>query len=162
MPLACIPARLQNHASCFTISLPLYVPQALQTLCERLYSPHFGHFVMPGRSSFHTFERLLSRLAFDTFLFGTAMLPTPPLAPSDKPERPSLYKLRYFNNVFRTASLGSVSCFSHVHGPSLRFLPHFGQSPRQSSRQSVFDGISSISCSSTGGRRSSLLSSIKM
>ncbi len=68
-----IPARLQNHASCFTISLPLYVPQALQTLCERLYSPHFGHFVIPGRSSFHTLERLLSRLAFDTFLFGTAM-----------------------------------------------------------------------------------------
>ena len=36
-------------------------------------SPHFGHFTMPGRSSFHTLERLLSLRAFDTFLFGTAI-----------------------------------------------------------------------------------------
>ena len=35
---------------------------------------------MPGRSSFHTFERLLSRLAFDTFLFGTAIPYTSPYA----------------------------------------------------------------------------------
>ena len=73
--LPLIATNAANYASCFTISLPLYVPQALQTLCERLYSPHLGHFVMPGRSSFQTLERLLSRLAFDTFLFGTAMLP---------------------------------------------------------------------------------------
>ena len=62
------------YASCAMISLPLYVPHALHTLCDSVYSPHFGHFVIPGRSSFHTLERLLSLLALDTFLFGTAMI----------------------------------------------------------------------------------------
>jgi hypothetical protein len=55
------------------IVLPLYVPQALQTWCAALYSPHLGHFWIAGASIFQTLERLLSRLAFDTFLYGTAI-----------------------------------------------------------------------------------------
>jgi hypothetical protein len=54
------------------------VPQALQTRCGRRYSPHFEHFTSPGVSSFQCEERLLSLLAFDTLLFGTAMV-TPPV-----------------------------------------------------------------------------------
>lgn len=56
-----------NQSSVLITSLPLYVPHALHTLCARLYSPHLGHFVMPGRSSFQTLERLLSLLALETF-----------------------------------------------------------------------------------------------
>ena len=59
-------------------SRPLYVPQALHTLCERRSAPHFEHFTRPGVSSFQCEERRLSLLAFDVFLFGTAMV-TPPV-----------------------------------------------------------------------------------
>jgi hypothetical protein len=50
------------------------VPQLEQTLWGRLYSPHFEHFAKAGAESFHTEERLLSRLDFDTLVFGTAIL----------------------------------------------------------------------------------------
>lgn len=59
-------------------SRPLYVPQALHTLCERRRAPHFEHFTRLGVSSFQCEERRLSLLAFDVFLFGTAMV-TPPV-----------------------------------------------------------------------------------
>lgn len=41
-----------------------------------MYSPHLGHFTMPGISSFQTLERLLSLRALDTFFFGTAIIHT--------------------------------------------------------------------------------------
>ena len=40
-------------------------------------APQLGHLMTPGAVSFHTEERLLSRLCLDTLPFGTAML-TPP------------------------------------------------------------------------------------
>ena len=40
-------------------------------------APQLGHLMMLGASSFQWEERLLSRLALDTFPFGTAMM-TPP------------------------------------------------------------------------------------
>ena len=50
----------------------------------------------------------------------------PPLDLSVKATESFFLKIlfRYFNNVFRIASLGSTSCFSHEHSPSFRFLPH--------------------------------------
>ncbi len=60
----------------------------------------------------------------------------------------------YFSKVLRTASLGSPCVFSHEQSPELRFFPHFGQSPRQSSLQSVFAGSTSRSSSSKGSERS--------
>jgi len=39
-----------------------------------VYAPHCLHLTSVGASSFHTFERLLSLLAFDTLLFGTAIV----------------------------------------------------------------------------------------
>jgi len=38
-----------------------------------LYSPHWEHFTKTGASSRQVLARRLSRLAFDVFLFGTAM-----------------------------------------------------------------------------------------
>ena len=38
-----------------------------------MYSPQFEHLTRFGVDNFHTDERLLSRLALDTFLFGTAI-----------------------------------------------------------------------------------------
>jgi hypothetical protein len=66
------------YASILITSRPLYVPQALQTRCGRRSSPHLEHFTSPGVSSFQWEERRLFRLAFDVFLFGTAMV-TPPV-----------------------------------------------------------------------------------
>jgi hypothetical protein len=67
-----VPHWVQTYASAFITSLPSYLPQALHTLCDKTNSPH-AHFTMPGTFSFHTFERLLSRLALETFFFGTAI-----------------------------------------------------------------------------------------
>jgi hypothetical protein len=41
-----------------------------------LSSPQFSQREKAGADNFHTCERLLSRLAFDTFLFGTAIIRT--------------------------------------------------------------------------------------
>ncbi len=70
---SCRPLSEAAYASTFSTSLPRYVPQFAQTLWRRINVPHFGHFVKAGASNFHTLERLLSRLAFETFFFGTAM-----------------------------------------------------------------------------------------
>jgi hypothetical protein len=55
----------------------LYLPQALQTLWGKWYAPQLGHATMLGALSFQWDERRLSLLAFECFLFGTAMV-TPP------------------------------------------------------------------------------------
>jgi hypothetical protein len=39
-------------------------------------SPHLGQADIPGTVNFQTLERLLSLRAFETFLFGTAMIYT--------------------------------------------------------------------------------------
>jgi hypothetical protein len=49
----------------------------LQTLCGEVSSPQFVHLLNAGASNFQTFERLVSRLALDVFLFGTAMIKPP-------------------------------------------------------------------------------------
>jgi len=73
-----IPRRLFYFDSILITSRPLYVPQALHTLCGSRSSPHLEHLTRPGVSSFQWDERRLSLLAFDVLLFGTAMV-TPPV-----------------------------------------------------------------------------------
>jgi hypothetical protein len=65
----------QSSAFC-TTSLPLYVPHSGQTRWERLNAPQLLHFSIVGGVSFQTLERRLSRLALETFRFGTAMFYT--------------------------------------------------------------------------------------
>ena len=49
----------------------------MQTLCGEVSSPQFEHLLNAGASNFQTLERLLSRLALDVFLFGTATIIPP-------------------------------------------------------------------------------------
>jgi hypothetical protein len=49
----------------------------LQTLCGALKEPQLEHLLIAGASSFHTLLRLLSRLALEVFLFGTAIVAPP-------------------------------------------------------------------------------------
>lgn len=65
-------------------------------------------------------------------------------------------------SVLRIASLGSPSDFLQPQSPSFKFFPHRGQSPRQSSRQRIFDGISRSISSKSGAVISSFVSSGKM
>jgi hypothetical protein len=69
---------IDYSASLAITCLPLYIPQLPQTLCGALYSPQFGQIERAGTGSFHTLFLLLSLLAFDVFLAGTAIL-TPSL-----------------------------------------------------------------------------------
>lgn len=101
----------------------------MQTLCERISAPHLGHFVIPGSWSFQTELRLLSLLALETFLFGTAI------------SVPSLYE-SYVSSFSSSSSRsfssrGSTRPPPQVHVPSFRSRPHSGQRPRQSARAEV-------------------------
>ncbi len=66
------------YASVFAMTTsPRYLPQFSHTVCLKFIVPHSGHFVKVGSSNFQ-FARLLSRLALETFFFGTAMVYNPP------------------------------------------------------------------------------------
>lgn len=54
-------------------SRPLYFPQAGHARWDMIRSPQLGQTVITGAVSFQCEERLLSRLALDVFLFGTAI-----------------------------------------------------------------------------------------
>ena len=54
--------------------------QVLTAIVGSASLTHFGHFTSPGALSFHTLFRLVSRLALEVFLFGTAISVTPPLS----------------------------------------------------------------------------------
>lgn len=107
----------------------------LQTLWLRLYSPHLGHLVIPGSSSFQTDERLLSLLAFDVFLFGTA-IPNTSLA--------FIKNYSFSKYLDKTESRGSISLVSQEQGDALRFFPHLGHKPLQSLLHRNLPGISRI------------------
>ena len=57
---------------------PSYAPHFLHTRWARIIAPHFEHLARVGRESFQWLDLLLSLRAFDCFLFGTAIVFTPP------------------------------------------------------------------------------------
>ena len=57
-------------------------------------------------------------------------------------------------NLFVSDDRASALSITQPQARSLRFAPHRGQSPRQSSRQSARLGSARISCSETNGARS--------
>ena len=90
-------------------------------------SPHLGQATTPRITSFQWELRLLSLLARDTFLLGTAIWYTSLV------EMP-LGHIVYFlsNNCCKAAKRGSGSGLQ-PQGPRFRFAPHREQSPLQSS-----------------------------
>jgi hypothetical protein len=70
------PVVLRPQASVFRTVRLLYVPQFLHALWGMRSSPHLGQATKLGVESFQWEERLLSLLAFDTFLLGTAIYDT--------------------------------------------------------------------------------------
>ncbi len=133
-----------SYASSFTsrISLPRYLPQFSHTVCLRFIVPQFGHLVKVGSSNFQ-FARRLSRLALETFFFGTAMLPTPPHS------RNTLFQDSDSNNLRNTSKRGSGARLGHAQGPSFKSLPQLAHRPKQSSLHKNLEGneISSSSVS---------------
>ena len=67
---------LENY-SAEIISLLLYEPQALHTLCGIINSPHLLHFTRFGADIFQ-FALRLSLLAFEDLFFGQIDMITPP------------------------------------------------------------------------------------
>lgn len=76
---------------------------------------------MPGNTSFHVLERLLSLRALDVFLFGTA-IPTPPYLRDGSPVSLRIYNKIFFAFAFAlgafTRSLIKLVDYALKHGKS--------------------------------------------
>lgn len=140
-------------------------------MCESFSSLQSGHKLRLGSWPFQ-FALRLSLLDLVCLCFGFANVYSFQLKTNVIPAKAGIYVfhkkflwipayagmtysyISYFNNFFKTSSLGSVSFALQPHSPVLRSVPHCRHMPLHKSVQRGFMGRLSVICSFMRSRRS--------
>ena len=115
-------ADFYTYASTVTTLRPRYIPQLGQAWWFWRGAPHSGHVATEASSAFFCARRIRTRI-FDFFLFGTAIF-----------NSDFLYVLTFLSYKIPSKASHTLvfSFFLQEHLPSESGLPHWEQSPLQS------------------------------